>query len=452
MLILMFLISLINLPGVTPPVKSSGATEVPKKPGAELKAPQARPTVVSHTAKGEPSRSPSPTLGLTFSGHVHLTLSGALRLALRQNTDLRLGALAIEEARIQKQVSKRKLYPIIKVEASALFWNDKLEMGISLPSDLPITISFPPMLIRKQWTVQSTVTVAQPLTPLLSLKSLYDLDKAEIKARSTKWKMDTRKIREEVEKAYYNCLKADAFLRVIAQAEKMLDSQEKWVRNLLDAKLITDSELAKIHSAKADLKAQKIKVIAATLLSRQYLAYLLGMKLDTRITLEVPPVSTSRVLSTTACEQSAFTKRPAFALISLKQEQLEYAKKALSFDRLPRILAVTQYKNSQGFGDLEPENQWFIGLTLSWEFDWMNKKRELDKLALKGREIDLTREKARRGVTLEIHKAHLEMLTARALIKARREAVKAAQITYDKLSLLLSAKYTTNAELLTARS
>lgn len=308
------------------------------------------------------------------------------------------------------------------------------------------------MLIRKRWTVQSTVTVAQPITPWLSLRSLYRLDKAEIKAKRASFSIEARQIRAKVQGAFYNCLKADSYFAVINDAEKMIKEQEKRVRALLKAKLVTEAELAKVLSARADIRAQKIKVIASSLLSRQYLAYLLGIKLNTRIKVIRPKSAGQKVPSLMACTRLATQKRPTFALISLKKEQLRHARAALNFSRLPTLMAVAQYKNSQGFGELEPEHQLFVGLTFSWQFSWMNKKREQDKLSVKQRQLTLTRRKALRGISLEIRKAHLEMLAARALIAARKEAVEAAKKAYEKLDLQLSLKYTTNSDLLTART
>jgi outer membrane protein TolC len=393
------------------------------------------------------------TLGLKFDKKpVELSLEKALKIARSGNIDIRITALSIEEAKISKNISKYKLYPIIKVESSALFWNDKLEMGISLPDDIPIAIDMEPILIRKWWTVQSKITIAQPITPWFSLKSLYQLDKAEVIARKSKLRIEQRKIRAEVEKAYYNCLKADSYFAVIKDAEKMLAEQEKRVRALLHAKLITDTELSKILSGKSQLKAQKIKVIAASLLSRQYLAYLLGLKLTTRLKLTTPIETKRTILSPQECSRLAMRKRPAFDYITQKKQQVEYAKKALNFSRLPQILAVAQYQNSLGFGSLQPTNQFFAGVTFSWQYSWKNKSREMDKIELKNRELELNRKKTKRGITLEIHKNHLEMIAAKALIKAREEALNATKSAYQKLNLQLAYKYTTNSDLLTARS
>jgi outer membrane protein TolC len=127
-------------------------------------------------------------------------------------------------------------------------------------------------------------------------------------------------------------------------------------------------------------------------------------------------------------------------------------RQAQKYDLFPRIVALTQYKYSEGFGDFEPRNQWFAGLALSWELQWTEKWRELDKLELVERELDLQTEKAERGIALEVSQKQLELQTARAILRARRAAERAALISHGTQAKLFDEKLATNTDVLTAHT
>jgi outer membrane protein TolC len=392
-----------------------------------------------------------------------LTLKKAIKIALKNNVDLRLAALKLEEARIEKNITKYKMYPLVKVESNAIFWNDKQEMNFSFPPELNdmlaviapgLEMDMPPILIRNQFTWQTTITIAQPITPLLTLKHIFKLKKAEVRAQKMNLKINSRGIIQQVEKAYFNCLKAESYLKAVIAGEKMILELEKKVKNLVKEKMAVSSELAKVLSSKSEIKAQKIKVVGSILLSRQYLAYLLGLKLNTPLLLVKPRKYKRKYenIKPAKCIKMAFRNRPEFNLLKIKGEQVFHAKNALKMDLLPKVSIVGQYQNSEGFGSLQPRNQWFIGAVLSWKFQWKNKYREIDKVELQKRVLELNLLKLKRGISLEIYKNHLGLKTQNALLEARKESVSAYLSSYKQNKMLYDQKYSTNSDLLKAGS
>ncbi|MBU1219705.1 TolC family protein [Myxococcota bacterium] len=402
----------------------------------------------------------SPSLKPASSSVPVITLAKARLLAEKGNLDIRLLALKIRELEIEKNIAKYKMYPLVKVESSAILWNDRLAMSISLPQEFKdmlaainptLNADIPPMLIRKQFTWQTSVTVAQPITPLLTLSHVHKMKSWEIQAEKANIKLEKRKVLENVDTAYYNCLRAEKYLAVILEAQKTLDGQKKRVEDLIEAKLANTSDLSKITSALADLRAQKIKALASIILSKQYLAYLLGMDPEKPLATAGASMPGGIIPVYKVCLAKAKKTRPEFKLIDMNNEQLESAVKALEYDRIPRLSIVAQYKNSFGFGELEPENQFFIGALFSWEFQWKNKWRERDKLMVKKRTLEIMREKIRRGLMLEISQNSQGIKTSKALVDAQRQALKTAMDNFEKTEKLLESKYSTVYDILTAR-
>jgi len=394
------------------------------------------------------------------AGGSTLTLSDAVKKAMRSNVDLRIRSLRIAQAKLDVRSHRAKLLPLLKVESTALFWNDALNIKFNLPKDLmdmlaainpTLNASIPPMQVRDRLTWQTTITLIQPLTPLLTLNSLLDLKKAEIEAARVETRMEQRKIVAEVENLYLNALKADAYLQVLDQADLLLEAQRERVLALVEAKVAIPAELSRIDSAQADLDAQRARALSAILLSRQALAYLLGDPLDRYYRLTWPS-DDSPLPTTGACTLSALRERPEFELLRARRRQVHEGRQAQKYDLFPRIVALTQYKYSEGFGDFEPRNQWFAGLALSWELQWTEKWRELDKLELVERELDLQTEKAERGIALEVSQKQLELQTARAILRARRAAERAALISHGTQVKLFDEKLTTNTDVLTAHT
>lgn len=395
-----------------------------------------------------------------FSTGVALSLEEAVKKALRGNAELRIRSLRIAQAKLDVRSHKAKLLPILKVESTALFWNDALNIQFDLPRELldmlalinpALNASIPPIRVRDQFTWQTSVTVIQPLTPLLSLGAVLDLKKAEIEAARVETRLEQRKVSAEVESLYLNALKADAYLRVLDQADLLLEAQRGRVKALIEAKVAIGAELARIDSAQAELDAQRARALSAVLLSRQALAYLLGDPLDRYYRLAFPGAGDAPP-TVEACTHSAVRERPEFELLRARRRQVHEGRQAQKWDLLPRIVALTQYKFSEGFGDFEPRNQWFAGLALSWELQWTEKWRELDKLELADRELDLQTERAERGIALEVSQKELELQTARAVSRARQAAERAALVSHGTQVKLFGEKLATNTDVLTAQT
>ena len=389
-----------------------------------------------------------------------LTLADALKKALRSNVDLRIRSLHIAQARLDVRSHRAKLLPLLKVESTALFWNDALAIKFNLPKDLmdmlaainpSLNASIPPMQIRDRITWQTTITLIQPLTPLLTLNSVLDLKKAEIEATRVETRMEQRKVVAEIENLYLNALKADAYLQVLDQADLLLESQRERVKALVEAKVAIPAEISRIDSAQADLDAKRARALSAILLSRQALAYLLGEPLNRYYRL-VWPGAESGLPTVDECTVLAMRERPEFELLRARRRQVHEGRQAQKFDLFPRIVALTQYKYSEGFGDFEPRNQWFAGLALSWELQWTEKWRELDKLELAERELDLQTEKAERGIALEVSRMWLEVQTAQAILRARRAAERAELVSHGTQVKLFDEKLATNTDVLTAHT
>ncbi|MBN2725366.1 MAG: TolC family protein [Deltaproteobacteria bacterium] len=415
---------------------------------------------IRNVAEGFAKGHPKPPKKILKNSGVVISLKKARLLAEKGNLDIRLLALKLRELEIEKSISRYRMYPIIKVESNAVLWNDKLEFKFSLPQEFndflaqvnpDLVVDIPPMLIRKQFTWQTSVTVAQPITPLLSLSHVHKMKKYEIDAQKMNIKVEGRKILDTVDQAWFNCKRAEKYLEVIIEAEKMLKVQEKRVKALIAAQYANFSDISRVKSAMADVHAQKIKAFAAIVMSRQYLAYILGKDPSKPLTVGEYQAISFKPLSVSGCLKHARKSRPEFKVIEMSSLQLRHAVKATEFDRIPRIVAVTQYKNSQGTGNLEPENQWFVGAMLSWEFQWKNKWRERDKLLLKKESISIMMEKASRGISLEINRGNQDIKTSRALVSARKTALDAARDSYEKTLKLSGSQMSTTTDVLSAR-
>ncbi len=389
-----------------------------------------------------------------------LTLAEALKKVLRTNVDLRIRSLRIAQSKLDVRSHKAKLLPLLKVESTALFWNDALTIKFNLPKDLMdmlaainpnLNASIPPMQVRDRITWQTTITLIQPLTPLLTLSSVLDLKKAEIEAARVETRLEQRKVVAEIENLYLNALKADAYLQVLDQADLLLAAQRERVQALVDAKVAIPAEMARIDAAQADMDARRARALSAILLSRQALAYLLSEPLDRYYRL-VWPGAESGLPTVDECTYRAVRERPEFELLRARRRQVHEGRQAQKFDLFPRIVALTQYKYSEGFGDFEPRNQWFAGLALSWELQWTEKWRELDKLELAERELDLQTEKAERGIALEVSQKWLEVQTAGAILRARRAAERAELVSHATQVKLFDEKLATNTDVLTAHT
>ncbi len=367
-----------------------------------------------------------------------INLRDALVMTASQSMDARVARLEQEKVSMEGRMIKRKFYPLIKVEANALFWNDSLYMNVELSPQLVqmmqnmgVDASMPPMKIRGQKTAQGTVTVVQPITPLLMLREYYRSKMSEIAALKSDEKVKIRLLKKEVVKAYFNCLKAEAYEQVLVDAGRLLDEQERRVRALVEEKVAIAADIRTVQLARSEVDAQRSRIALSKVLARQYFTYLIGGDPKQPYTPQPVKWTVDRIPQRAACMQHAKATRPEFRMIAHRLEQIRHGRKAMFWNGVPKVMVVGSYQHNEGFGPIYPDNAFFVGAVLKWDFQWNSEGLEQDKLGVMARKMQVQQEKIHRLITLEISRHYSSMKEHEAMLLKSAAAVRKARANYE---------------------
>ncbi|NOZ00776.1 MAG: TolC family protein [Deltaproteobacteria bacterium] len=325
-----------------------------------------------------------------------LSLRDAMQQAVMNNPNLKAAGYEAD-ARLQEQHSVRgRFLPVIKTSANVLYWDDKFSAGVDLSAITDILGDLAPLLpqtsqdklanlknsspsiqIRDRLTYKASVTIAQPLIQLYGI--YFNHAAAGGLAKAAAYDLESARLQLELEVArtYYGMLAGMRMTDSLAVALEQVGAYESQVRAFLDAGRVERNALMKVEVQQAELQKAQFAADKAVRLSRARLNVLMGQPQDTEfepepIRLDDEPDHPSpgpEPLSSYV--DHALAKRPDLLSIRQTMNASRARRQAAISAMLPELNAVFNYDYNGGMGEIQPENQYFVGLTLSWNiWEW----------------------------------------------------------------------------------
>lgn len=404
---------------------------------------QASPARPRPEAPGQasPARPRSVASARSFS------LAEANRFAQRRSWDARIARAATQEARARRSATRMLWFPQLKITANALLWNSDLPFEIppmdtstiQMPDGCELFSAYSDCLnafmqafdlgkIREQFTMQATVRIAQPLTPLYAIFQANRVSRLAVQMAKQGEKKTADQIRFEVTQAYLQVYQAEAYDRIMREAEALVQAHETRVRALLKEDVVRRAELLKVRVKHAEVQQGRLRARAAVSLARSNLARLLGLPIQARLHLTErfadPPPRFPLTLET--CIRRAQRQRPEIRMTRIGQEQALAGRRAKRWGLVPTIAAVAQFEANYGMGTIMPKTAVFVGAVLEWDFAWGKRWLDADVLTAKLNQARLLERKARAGIPLEVKKHFLDLQVARQSLHVARTQVAAA--------------------------
>jgi len=418
-----------------------------------------------------------------------LSLSDAIRMAMKRNPELALEEAKVEEAEATRK-STRGLYgPRLMMEGNLLVWDSPLAFELNLPdasqtdlnaalgqlnltpqetgtlmkySDLlglfpklmPLFFDFDLGNIRDQVTAQLSFTLAQPLTPLLQIHNGYRATSNVVQAVRLEHKGKAQEVAHKVSKTYFQLMQARQLAEVAQTGVDQVEAHLKQARHFYVAGLIGKQEVLKAQLELARAKERVIKARTGVSLASSALALLLGLDLDQEFTLTEqvvdPPKSFPRRLR--QCLEQALRQRTEIKAMQRRQQAAEHGRKSAMWDMLPQISAVATYQHTQGQGTFSPENSFFAGGVLKWDlWDWGNKYYAARAALHRRRQAELGQRLLREGVQLQTKQAFLELRQSEEALTVGRVAITEAEENFRIEKRRFEANANTSTDVLDAQ-
>ncbi len=405
-----------------------------------------------------------------------LSLDDCMREALKNNNLHRLTALDVEEHEAEQKSVRGRFLPVVKAEMSVLGWNDKHVFDTSFITDLFDVIlgSLPAglaeslaeqlaasgaqdqeLVMRKDLTIDTKLTVAQPLTQLYRVWGGYEAS-GELAAASRMSRREARrKLELDVANVYFGLITAMKLTETARAALSQIEEYERQVTAYLEAELVEKNALLKVHVHKAEIRKNLFLAEKGAKLARAALNLYMARPLDSPLEpvepeesgMETPGQAQARPI------ESALSKRPDLLALKHQRRAARAGKHAAIGSLLPDITAIFTYENAQGLDGLQPENQYFGGIVLNWNiWEWGATWYQLRKSQVRERKVSTAIQAMEEGIRLDIKRKRLELEEAEKSLGVAEAQVREAEENLRIEKIRFDAQMAATTDLLNAQT
>jgi outer membrane protein TolC len=351
------------------------------------------------------------------AGVRRITLEEAkAQAAAATNPLVRLGQLSVEAAKQHRQGVQADYFPKIGSTLTNFHFNKFMgqELEVRRPLAGVITTVGVPLLNKDQTLI--AVTATQPITPLLKIREVVNLARADENIARGKVGLPVKEAAMKVEKNYFDLLVAQCEL-VAARAQARKIESKKMIASNGALPAITDEyQIELIQTDKALVTAEsKVKELTASLNE------MLGWADETQLEL-VSPAPLEEQISLQEASQKALAANPE--LIEAEQNVLKAkaGQKLSKLDYIPDMAVVGGY-SYQTVLPLLPRDFSFIGFMVSYNlFDFGKREHTVKERnaqhEMAGIAVQLTKAKLSASVKdsyFELERSRQFVLLARRL-------------------------------------
>jgi multidrug efflux pump subunit AcrB/outer membrane protein TolC len=379
---------------------------------------------------------------LCFAGTVHaqaprkLTLSEAVELALKQNSDLRIGRARVNGNQYRAAGTRADELPQVKTDAG-LFEVARTQ-NLTIPAGSLGT--YPGIGLLPGSTVLinqgnhnffiANTTVEQPLTQLIKLRAARHVAEADLRASQADLRKAENEVSLQVRQKYIEILigrlEIQAVGLQISAAEQSLKENTDGVStgNLLDVAVLGQKtnllqskyQLSKLENQISDLTGD--------------LNELIGLPIDTELELQaIPTDGEPSLLSLAEYRNLAINQNPEIRAAMEAAEKARQGVRIARADYIPDVGAFAQYTYQNGVPFLV-HNNGSIGLRMSWNvFDWGKRSDAVGEREAQVLQAEENVKRLKRRVTLQVEKSYRNLELAKEMTTTARAALEQARET-----------------------
>jgi len=393
-----------------------------------------------------------------------LTLSQAIDLALKQNRNVRLAQLAVDDSRHKKEEARSAYFPHISNDSKVTHITQLA--GVDIPAgafgNFPATGPIPSQsLFLDQGAVTSYTSgtqLEQPFTQMFKIResnraATADINTAKVQVNETQYLIALK-----VRQLYYGILIAQ--LQQQAAAEEVAASQVKLQESLDEVKRGEALDSVALESRASALGArqtaltQRLQIHDLTL----NLVDLLGLPLNTELALDADTAALSlSVPSREECIRIAQENSPE---IQAAKQSIVKARAGLGAAKdayIPDVTGLARYSYQSGIPFLV-HNFGTFGFSLSYElFDGGRRIAAIKDSRTLLSEAELNLERVEDEVAVQVETAYDRVEqqqdlvgVAQEVVQARTEASRIADRRFEQNAALASARAEAHAKAISA--
>jgi len=379
-----------------------------------------------------------------------LTLEEAQQLAAKNNRNLQLARLKVEEALHKRAGARADYFPKASANAAYSYFSEKLgttttagDLGLGfLPPPFP-TVPVPINLV-KQNLFFGNVTVGQPLTQLYKIEQGVRAADGEQHIAEARAAQGEDEVRYAVEQLYYALLTAQRQRQAaesrLAAAEQLLVDTQNAVDTGNALRVASIGRRAGLLEARQNLLTARNQESDYT----EALNLCIGLPATTALSLAEPPRPEFSIASADEAVRQALERSPEVREARAGIEKARAGVRAARAEYIPDVTALVQYYHQTGVPTL-PGDFGAIGGALTYNLFDFGKRRELVReraTLLQQAEENLRR--AQDAVEQRVRKSYRIVEQASQMVDVAREALalrrESERLTRDQVELGLALK------------
>jgi outer membrane protein TolC len=365
-----------------------------------------------------------------------LTLSEAVDLALKQNSNLRIDRAKVRGNQYHVAGTRADELPQVKTDAAVF--------GIARTQNLTIPAgslgAYPGIGLLPGSAVLinqgnhdlliTNTTVEQPLTQLIKLRAARHAAQADVRASQADLRKAENEVALQVRQVYIEILigrlEMQAMALQISASEQSLKENIDGVStgNLLEVSVLgqrtnllqSKYQLSKLQNQIADLTGD--------------LNDLAGLPVDSE--LELAPISTevdTPLLSLAEYRDLGINQNPEIQAAMEAAEKARQGVRIAKADYIPDVGAFAQYTYQNGVPFLV-HNNGSVGLRMSWKvFDWGKRSAAIGEGEAQVMQAEENVQRLKRRITLQVEKSYRNLELAKEMTTTARAALEQAHET-----------------------
>jgi outer membrane protein TolC len=379
-----------------------------------------------------------------------LSLEEAQQLAAKNNRNLQLARLKVQEAMHKRAGARADYFPKAAASATDLYFSRKLgttvtagELGLGfLPPPFP---SIPvPINLVKQDLFLGGITVGQPLTQLVKIQQEVRAATSGQEIAAARSTASEDEVRYAVEQLYYALLVSQ---RQRQAAESKLAAAEQLLADAQNA--VETGNALKVASIgrRAGLLEARQNLLAARDLEADYseaLNLCIGLPATTDLAPAEPPRPEFQLSSADEAVRAALERSLEVREARASVDQARAGVRAARADYIPEVTALVQYFHQAGIPTL-PDDFGAVGGTLTYTLFDFGKRRELvrERETLRA-QADENLRRVQDGVEQRVRKSYRNVERALQMVDVARESLElrreSERLTKDQFELGLALK------------
>jgi outer membrane protein TolC len=350
-----------------------------------------------------------------------LTLADAERLALRQSPELAISQKTVEVGSRRVKAARAQRLPRLSVESNLLLWDKEIAIPF-MPQ---------PVVIRGQITSTTTVTLAQPLTPLIAIGKLIDIEEAGRSASEAELQGAQVDVAFRATDGYLIVLLAQAGQQVSAQRVAQVEAQLARARALVEGGVLQPVDVMRLEVALAAAQRDLITAESQVRLARGSLILALGLSADAAVDVQDDLPPEPQPPPAAAGEAMTADQRADVRAMTFRASQAESGASATKAGLYPVVAAIGSFQHSEGGGSLQAGDSFFAGLTLQWNvWDWGQTWQNYKAAEIQAVQADLAATRMVDVVRVQVAAASSDAQSAYQALAVTRTGLAAAEEAY----------------------